>query len=127
MEYLPKYTEKRLFEEYPLFVELGRLGSPYTIKKLIDEKTAAEMTVEDVINYCLKNLRTTEERTAAFSLRELLESGDYQISINQMTNVSPNKPILDYVKGKSREMINGKEVICRYARIELATGGELRS
>lgn len=128
MEYLPRYREEKLFEEIPLFVELNRLGRPdsSSIKKLIDAEIARNMKVKDVIEYCLKSAETPEERTTAGIIQSFIRSSDYHICINQMPNVNPEKLILDYVKGKSRKEIDGREIVCHYANILISPAGELR-
>ncbi len=128
MEYLPRYVEKEVFEELPLFVELSRFGSPegYLIKKLIDGKKAKSMSVKDVIEFCLSNLKTIEEKTVAEWIKNFLLSGDYQITLNQMSNVNPDRLILDYVRGKSQKEYEGRKIICHYANIQISPAGELR-
>lgn len=129
MEYLPRYTpEKKLFEEIPLFVELSRFGPPdlYSIKRLIEGGKAKSMSVKDVIEYCISDARTSEEKIAAEWVRSFIASRDYHICINQMTNVNPDKLILDYVKGKSKKEVEGEEIICHYANIQISPAGELR-
>ncbi|MEM5790838.1 MAG: hypothetical protein QXP77_02230 [Candidatus Aenigmatarchaeota archaeon] len=129
MEYIPRYTEeKELFGEIPLFAELTRFGTPesYSIKRLIDGKRIKGMTVKDVIKFCINDAKTSEEKTVAEWIRSFISSGDYQISINQMSNINPDKLILDYTRGKSKKEIEGKEIICHYANIQLSPAGELR-
>jgi len=128
MEYLPRYVEKEVFEGLPLFVELCRFGPPetYSIKRLIDGKKVKRMSVKDVIEYCLNEAVTPEEKTAAEWIKNFLRSGDYQITLNQMSNINPDKLILEYVRGKSKKEYEGKEIICHYANIQISPAGELR-
>ena len=128
MEYLPRYVEKEVFEDLPLFIELGRFGLPdtYSIKRLIDGKKVKRMSVKDVIEYCLSEAVTPEEKTAAEWIKNFLRSGDYQITLNQMSNINPDKLILEYVRGKSKKEYEGKEIICHYANIQISPAGELR-
>ncbi|GEM_PF-5326744 len=130
MEYLPRAIrreERELFEErIPLYVELKRFGREDSIKKLIDSEKAKGMSVEDVINFCLEDVKDIKEKSVANLIESLLESGDYQIIVNEKYNIDPRKNIFDYVRGKAKKEIEGKERICYYADVLIAPAGEMR-
>lgn len=110
----------------PLWVVMRRSGGIDTIERLIRGEEASSMTVNDVVNHCLKSTLSDTEKIAASRIKQTLEQGDSQLKINQFINVSPQKSIFAYARGKVKGEIRGKEISYIYADIEVSAGGELR-
>jgi len=121
--YKDKEWEKMIKEYYftdPLWVTLRTTGIPKekVIKRAIHGEKAKQMSIRDVIKYCLNGPLTTDESIMANNIRAILNDRPLVI-INEKSNPSLDYPILKFAIKDQENLTDGRILNYRKADIEV--------